>query len=74
MILCWGDAGCAVTAGQLVGLDVEVTNRHTHGDPLRLAKRRFSPAERAALEGISALLHNSWSLLWVDSRPGRQPP
>ncbi|CAL8463637.1 g3171 [Coccomyxa elongata] len=45
--------GCAVTAGQLVGLDVEVTNRHTHGDPLRLAKRRFSPAERAALEGCA---------------------
>ena len=44
-------AGSAVTAGAQVGLDVEETQRHTHGDPLRLARRRFSPKEIAGLEG-----------------------
>ena len=44
--------GCAVTAGTLVGLDVEESGRSTRqGDPLRLARRRFSPAEIASLEG-----------------------
>ncbi|KAK9917310.1 hypothetical protein WJX75_003017 [Coccomyxa subellipsoidea] len=42
--------GCAVTSGKLVGLDVEVSNRHTRGNPLRLARRRFSAAELASLE------------------------
>ncbi|CAK0738564.1 hypothetical protein CVIRNUC_001061 [Coccomyxa viridis] len=45
--------GCAVTAGALVGLDVEETQRRTRGDPLRLARRRFSPAEVASLEGCA---------------------
>ena len=40
-----------MTAGAQVGLDVEETQRHTHGDPLRLARRRFSPKEIASLEG-----------------------
>ena len=44
-------AGCAVTAGRLVGLDVEESGRCPQGDPLRLARRRFSAAETAALEG-----------------------
>ena len=46
-------AGCAVTAGPLVGLDVEASARHTTGDPLRLARRRFSPAEIASLESAA---------------------
>ena len=46
-------AGCAVTAGAAVGLDVEETQRCTHGDLLRLARRRFSPAEFASLKGRS---------------------
>ncbi len=46
-----GHAGCAVTAGAQVGLDVEESHRHTHGDPLRLARRRFSAKEIASLEG-----------------------
>ena len=33
-----------------VGLDVEEAGRATRGDPLRLARRRFSAAEVAALE------------------------
>ena len=44
-----------MTAGPLVGLDVEASGRHTRGgDPLRLARRRFSPAEIASLEGAGA--------------------
>ena len=49
-------AGCAVTAGAQVGLDVEETQRLTRGDPLRLARRRFSPKEIASLEGGPPLL------------------
>lgn len=56
-------AGCAVTAGALVGLDVEETQRRTRGDPLRLARRRFSPAEVASLKGRS--LHGSQHPLWL---------
>ena len=49
-------AGCAVTAGALVGLDVEESGRSTRqGDPLRLARRRFSPAEIASLEGAQPM-------------------
>ena len=48
-------AGCAVTAGPLVGLDVEASGRHTTGDPLRLARRRFSPAEIASLESAASV-------------------
>jgi hypothetical protein len=44
-------AGCAVAAGRLVGLDVEESARRPQADPLRLARRRFSAAETAALEG-----------------------
>jgi len=44
-------AGCAVTAGAAVGLDVEEARRRTRGDPLRLAARRFSAAEAAAIQG-----------------------
>lgn len=51
-----GHAGCAVTAGAQVGLDVEESHRHTHGDPLRLARRRFSAKEIASLEG--EILHS----------------
>ena len=46
-----------MTAGAQVGLDVEETQRHTHGDPLRLARRRFSTKEIASLEGELPLKH-----------------
>lgn len=34
-----------------VGLDVEDLERRTRGDPMRLARRRFSPQEIADLQG-----------------------
>ncbi len=34
-----------------VGLDVETADRAVRSDPLQLARRRFSPAEAASLEG-----------------------
>ena len=40
-----------MTSGALVGLDVEESQRTTHSDPLRLARRRFSAAEIASMEG-----------------------
>ena len=46
-----GAAGVAVTRGVEVGLDVEDADRTVRGDPLRLARRRFSPAEAACLAG-----------------------
>lgn len=52
-VCSWAFAGCAVTARPLVGLDVEESGRHTTGDPLRLARRRFSPAEIASLESAA---------------------
>lgn len=64
MVTC--HAGCAVTAGAQVGLDVEETQRHTHGDPLRLARRRFSPKEIASLEG--GPLDSSLTIQGTDSR------
>jgi hypothetical protein len=41
----------AVALEMEVGLDVETADRAVRGDPLRLAKRRFSPSEAASLEG-----------------------
>ena len=38
-----------------VGLDVETADRAVRSDPLRLARRRFSPAEAASLEGAQPL-------------------
>lgn len=46
-----GWTGCAVAVDAGVGLDVEEAARVTRGDPLRLARRRFSPAEAASLAG-----------------------
>ena len=43
-----------MTAGAAVGLDVEEARRRTRGDPLRLAARRFSAAEAAAIQGAAA--------------------
>jgi phosphopantetheinyl transferase len=43
--------GCAVACKVAVGLDCEVSSRHTRRDPLRLAYRYFHPSEIAALEG-----------------------
>jgi len=40
-----------VALGVDVGLDVETADRAVRSDPLRLARRRFSPAEAASLEG-----------------------
>ena len=37
-----------------MGLDVEVAERRTRGDPLRLARRRFSEQEVADMEGVCA--------------------
>ncbi|PRW56999.1 L-aminoadipate-semialdehyde dehydrogenase-phosphopantetheinyl transferase isoform X2 [Chlorella sorokiniana] len=42
--------GLAVTVEGLVGLDVEGLERRTRGDPMRLARRRFSPQEIADLQ------------------------
>lgn len=44
-------AGIAVSCGSSVGFDVEVADRHTKTDVLKLAKRRFAPAEVASLRG-----------------------
>ena len=44
-------AGLAVALDVDVGLDVEAADRTVRGDPLRLAKRRFSSTEAASLEG-----------------------
>ena len=65
-------AGCAVTAGALVGLDVEETQRHTHGDPLRLACRHFSPKEIVSLEGRSLHGHTA-SFLTLHTQCCRWP-
>ena len=45
--------GLAVGAGARMGLDVEACSRRTRGDPLSLARRRFSPAEVADLEACA---------------------
>ncbi|KAK9829352.1 hypothetical protein WJX72_005328 [[Myrmecia] bisecta] len=44
--------GCAVTNGMRIGLDVERTDRHTRSDPLKLARRRFTPTEVACLADV----------------------
>lgn len=54
-----GAAGCAVSRDALVGLDIESEERHMQGDPLRLARRFFSPAELAELEGAAPILRQS---------------
>ena len=41
----------AVARDAEVGLDVEAAGRAVRGDPLRLARRRFSPAEAACVAG-----------------------
>ncbi|KAK9833335.1 hypothetical protein WJX81_007623 [Elliptochloris bilobata] len=46
--------GCAVAVDAAVGLDVEEAERMTRSDPLRLARRRFSAAEAAALERVAS--------------------
>lgn len=45
-----------------MGLDVECTSRRTRRDPLRLARRRFSPREVQALQG-AVLLQGSTQLI-----------
>ena len=45
------DAGCAVSCGGLVGLDIESDERLTRRNPLALARRHFSPQELASLQG-----------------------
>ena len=45
------DAGCAVSCGSLVGLDIESDERLTRRNPLALARRHFSPQELASLQG-----------------------
>ena len=56
-------AGCAVTRGQAVGLDIESLLRPFRVSPLRLAKHTFSAAELDYLTGAcwwaapSACLH-----------------
>ena len=62
-ILC---TGLAVTLGADVGLDVEALDRAVRGDPLRLARRRFSPAEAASLEGTRPLQPQITSLIECD--------
>ncbi len=52
--MAWA-AGCAVSLGALVGLDIESAERLTRKDPLALARRYFSPSELAALEGEDAV-------------------
>lgn len=47
-------AGCAVAVDAAIGLDVEEAGRAVRSDPLRLARRRFSAAEAAALESAQA--------------------
>ena len=47
--------GLAVALGVDVGLDVETADRAVRSDPLRLARRRFSPAEAASLDGARLL-------------------
>ena len=47
--------GLALSAGGLVGLDVEECDRRTRVDPLRLARRYFSEAEIAELQGAHIL-------------------
>lgn len=51
LILSVSAVGIAVSCGNPVGLDVEAADRHTKTDVLKLAKRRFAPAELASLEG-----------------------
>ncbi len=58
-----------MTAGQHVGLDVELSNRHTRGNPLRLARRRFSAAELASLEGILPRSCNTCNFVRLPVQP-----
>lgn len=60
-------AGCAVSRGAAVGLDIESDARLTRKDPLALARRYFSPAELADLEG--ELPQVSFSDLYKQVRP-----
>jgi hypothetical protein len=53
--------GLAVSAGGLVGLDAESACRKTRGDPLRLARRRFSRDEVEDLQGEDVFSRESAS-------------
>jgi hypothetical protein len=55
--MCDVAAGCAVSLGLPVGLDVELQQRRAaaSSDFMRLAKRRFSTEEIAQLEGTYVL-------------------
>ena len=44
------NAGCAVTRGAQIGLDAEDSHRLTRTDPIKLARRRFSPLELVSLQ------------------------